>query len=275
MTMNLQERQFSLILHSLLHVYPRPTQQFRQSACAHRNTRYYLTIHAGTQDYSNNIIVIIYYYRFVHTTTECQTESFGTQTISRTDSHCNSSSINSVLVPNGLVCFDGLTSGSVATFLCNDGYTLIGNKHQTCQNNGSWIGDTPQCKHDRKLNYKILGQTLFLICECSCYWVTIQPKLMGILCYGETLQLAGLHLPLSCHNNIRILFQSKLIAKINNKQIVLVEYSLGECKKTKIHKPRVSCLGWSDDDYCLQFMDTIYVYRMGAGNCETISQCNF
>ena len=114
--------------------------------------------HAGTQDYCDNLLLL-----FVNSTTECQTEPFGTQTISPTDYRCKMSSNKGVLVPNGFVCFDGLTSGSVATFLCNDGYTLVGHKHLICQNNGSWIGDTPQCKLDRKLidNHKIIGQTLF------------------------------------------------------------------------------------------------------------------
>ena len=45
---------------------------------------------------------------------------------------------------NGAVSVNGSTLGSVATFTCNDSYTLIGDATRTCQLTG-WSGSNPSC----------------------------------------------------------------------------------------------------------------------------------
>lgn len=46
---------------------------------------------------------------------------------------------------NGQVITSGTAVGSVATYSCNTGYTLIGSSTQTCQSNAQWSGDAPSC----------------------------------------------------------------------------------------------------------------------------------
>ena len=48
---------------------------------------------------------------------------------------------------NGFVNYpNGTKYGSVATFECSIGYTLIGDDTHTCQANKSWSNDNPTCK---------------------------------------------------------------------------------------------------------------------------------
>ena len=58
--------------------------------------------------------------------------------------------------PNGLVCVTGSEVGSVATYLCNDGYTLEGGVERMCESDGKWNASMPTCKEvpgDGILNY--------------------------------------------------------------------------------------------------------------------------
>ena len=45
---------------------------------------------------------------------------------------------------NGTVTWDGLTSGSTATYTCDSGYYITGDRVRTCQN-GGWTGQAPVC----------------------------------------------------------------------------------------------------------------------------------
>ncbi|XP_003387839.1 PREDICTED: sushi, von Willebrand factor type A, EGF and pentraxin domain-containing protein 1-like isoform X2 [Amphimedon queenslandica] len=47
---------------------------------------------------------------------------------------------------NGKVIISGTTPGSVATYSCNQGFTLMGQYKRTCQVNGEWSGSTPNCR---------------------------------------------------------------------------------------------------------------------------------
>ncbi len=53
-------------------------------------------------------------------------------------------------LPNGDISysFDGFPLrpyGTVATYTCNQGYNLSGDKNRTC-NNSEWLGPMPTCK---------------------------------------------------------------------------------------------------------------------------------
>ena len=79
---------------------------------------------------------------------ECQSEDLGT-VFNQNDSRCHtetSESITSVEIPNGIACLDGLIEGSIATYQCDEGYDLNGNKWATCQIDGYWLGDSPTCE---------------------------------------------------------------------------------------------------------------------------------
>ena len=49
------------------------------------------------------------------------------------------------IVPNGRGRSNGTYVTSVATFICNPGYILDGNRQRVCQLNGTWSGTVPQC----------------------------------------------------------------------------------------------------------------------------------
>ena len=49
-------------------------------------------------------------------------------------------------IPNGTLCYTGLTPGSTATYSCGKGYELSGGNEQlVCQGNGTWHGMIPTC----------------------------------------------------------------------------------------------------------------------------------
>ncbi len=52
---------------------------------------------------------------------------------------------------NGVIAYDtGLADSrpinALATFTCDNGYTLTGGKFRLCQNDGTWSGTTPTCQ---------------------------------------------------------------------------------------------------------------------------------
>ena len=47
---------------------------------------------------------------------------------------------------NGDVNQPGNSVGTVASYTCNDGFQLIGDKTRTCQKDGEWSGADPVCK---------------------------------------------------------------------------------------------------------------------------------
>ena len=49
---------------------------------------------------------------------------------------------------NGRVSVGGVTIGSVATYSCDDGFTLMGTATRTCTSDGTWSGDNPTCDND-------------------------------------------------------------------------------------------------------------------------------
>ena len=57
----------------------------------------------------------------------------------------NRGSSDSSSFSEGVICYGGITVGSTAVYICNDGFALVGNEARVCQSNGSWNGGTPQC----------------------------------------------------------------------------------------------------------------------------------
>ena len=53
--------------------------------------------------------------------------------------------------PNGRVFLTGTAVGSTATYLCDDGFRLEGDRNRACQETGEWSGKEPTCI--RKRNY--------------------------------------------------------------------------------------------------------------------------
>ena len=47
---------------------------------------------------------------------------------------------------NGIVVESGLTLASTATYVCDDGYNMVGDSHRICKKNGNWSGTIPTCE---------------------------------------------------------------------------------------------------------------------------------
>ena len=48
-------------------------------------------------------------------------------------------------IPRGSVFLSGNREGSIATYVCDSGYSLAGDAQRTCQSNGLWSGREPSC----------------------------------------------------------------------------------------------------------------------------------
>ena len=52
---------------------------------------------------------------------------------------------NGAQFPGGVVCYSGVTPGSLAVYVCNSTHRLEGPSLTECQSNGIWTGTVPQC----------------------------------------------------------------------------------------------------------------------------------
>ncbi len=69
---------------------------------------------------------------------ECESGDLGTNPSS-------SSGAGSVNVPNGMVTYNSLTPDSVATLICDPGYTVGSEQNRTCLSDGHWSDETLEC----------------------------------------------------------------------------------------------------------------------------------
>ena len=51
-------------------------------------------------------------------------------------------------MPNGTISYNGLDPGSVATLVCNEGYSVANEINRTCMGDGHWSDETLQCIKD-------------------------------------------------------------------------------------------------------------------------------
>ncbi len=51
-------------------------------------------------------------------------------------------------MPNGTISYNGLAPGSVATLVCNEGYSVANEINRTCMGDGHWSDETLQCIKD-------------------------------------------------------------------------------------------------------------------------------
>ena len=61
------------------------------------------------------------------------------------DERCVGLLQNSAQFPGGVVCYSGVTPGSLAVYVCNSTHHLEGPSFRECQRNGNWSGTVPQC----------------------------------------------------------------------------------------------------------------------------------
>ena len=63
-------------------------------------------------------------------------------------------------LPHGMVCYSGHLPGSVATYMCSEGYNIHGDSSRECGENGEWSGlDVPECILHTNTNSTIVVTT--------------------------------------------------------------------------------------------------------------------
>ena len=74
---------------------------------------------------------------------ECDPEVLGTSPSSQI-------SAGSVAVPNGMVTYNGVVLGSVATLTCDIGYSVANEYNRTCMSDGHWskLKGTVRCEQE-------------------------------------------------------------------------------------------------------------------------------
>ena len=78
----------------------------------------------------------------------CQADELQTPLSLLMDCNCKSELNNtsgSISVTNGHVRYTGTFTGSMATYKCYKGHSLVGNSQRICQINGHWSGELPEC----------------------------------------------------------------------------------------------------------------------------------
>ena len=95
----------------------------------------------------------------------CSEEALTDQSGTANSSICTDRGLaNSLSIPDGVVCYNGTTIGSVAVHICNDGFILMGGEAtRVCQSDANWNGSTPHCIQERK-GIVILLTTVLLTC---------------------------------------------------------------------------------------------------------------
>ena len=58
---------------------------------------------------------------------------------------------------NGTVDSNGTYVNSVATFMCDEGFDLVGDRQRVCQLNGTWSNMVPVCNRKLLPVYSDLG----------------------------------------------------------------------------------------------------------------------
>ena len=48
-------------------------------------------------------------------------------------------------IENGRRVLEGTSEGDTVTFICNEGFNLLGNRQVECGSDGDWIGSWPVC----------------------------------------------------------------------------------------------------------------------------------
>lgn len=75
----------------------------------------------------------------------CVPSDLGGSQMDQLDERCGNNYAASVEIPNGVVCYDGSSTGAEAVYFCNDGYRLEGERRRVCQSDGLWNGSVLTC----------------------------------------------------------------------------------------------------------------------------------
>lgn len=75
----------------------------------------------------------------------CVPSELGGSQMGQLDERCGGNYASSVDIPNGVVCYNGSSTGAEAVYFCNDGYRLEGERRRVCQSDGLWNGSVATC----------------------------------------------------------------------------------------------------------------------------------
>ena len=64
---------------------------------------------------------------------------------------------------NGQVVLSATTFGSIAIYICDNGFNLIGDMQRTCQENEDWSGSEPTCERKSWYHSSSNSQLLFAL----------------------------------------------------------------------------------------------------------------
>ncbi len=118
---------------------------------------------------------------FLAPCTECNLEDLGNSTFLNGQGKVN--------VANGLICYSGVSSGSIATLQCNDGYRALSILNRTCMFDGQWSEGALECVivdeetiSPRKLDLSFLVTCLInVLCYINIYFV---PQCLSLLIHS-------------------------------------------------------------------------------------------
>ena len=65
--------------------------------------------------------------------------------VTTADESCVGLLQNSAQFSGGVVCYSGVTPGSLAVYVCNSSHHLEGPRFRECKSNGNWSDTIPQC----------------------------------------------------------------------------------------------------------------------------------
>ena len=71
---------------------------------------------------------------------------------------------------NGRVIISGTTIGSVASYICDDGYVIDGLNTRICQDQQTWSGSEPQCRSKQSMTLSFVQ-----FCIYSSFHLSIHP----------------------------------------------------------------------------------------------------
>lgn len=54
-------------------------------------------------------------------------------------------------IENGRRVLEGTREGAIVTFICNEGFNLLGNRQVQCGSDNYWIGAWPVCREGESL----------------------------------------------------------------------------------------------------------------------------
>ena len=98
-------------------------------------------------------------------------------------------------IPNGEVDYTSSAVGSTATYTCNTGFELVGQRSRSCQSSGSWGGTVPSCR--RKLTF-----TMWSFPKLMIWYTCMQLLIVAAHHHLQMDELASLQPPLEAQPHI-------------------------------------------------------------------------